>query len=246
MDCSMLGLPVYHWLPEFTQTHVHWVGDAIQPSHLLTSSSPPDFNLSQHQGLFKWVSSSHQVAKVLEFQFQHQSSFQWTFRTDFLYDGLFVSPCSPRDSQESSPTPQFKSSVPYTILKQCSKCFNVFTTVLLSIPFHRWAHWGTAWQSLVQGCIAHQEHTLNCLFLIKFISTLHHISSKVIQLKNSVGHFTSLVKPYIGSSCGSGHRLWFSERNVKLFIIKPPTSIMSCRVYQNGGGPYKCRFITLP
>ena len=83
MDCSTPGLPVHHQLPEFTQTHVHWVGDAIQPSHPLLSPSPPAFNLSQHQGLFQWVSSSNQVAKVLEFQLQHQS-FQWIFRTDFL------------------------------------------------------------------------------------------------------------------------------------------------------------------
>ena len=76
------GLPVYHQLPEFTQTHVHWVSHAIQPSHPLSSPFPPAFNLSQHQGLFKWVSSLHQVAKVLEFQLQHQS-FQWIFRTDF-------------------------------------------------------------------------------------------------------------------------------------------------------------------
>ena len=107
-DYSMPGFPVHHQLPEFTQTHVHRVGDAIQPSHPLSSSSPPAFNLSQHQGLFQWVSSSHQVAKVLEFRLQHQS-FQWIFRTDFLEDGLVGSPCSPRDSQESSPTPQFKS-----------------------------------------------------------------------------------------------------------------------------------------
>ena len=93
---------------ESTQTHVHWVSDAIQPSHPLSSPSPPALNLSQHQDLFKWVSSSHQVAKVLEFQLQHQS-FQWIFSSDFLYDGLVGSPCSPRDSQESSPTPQFKS-----------------------------------------------------------------------------------------------------------------------------------------
>ena len=86
-----------------TQTHVHWVSDAIQPSHPLSSPSPPAFSLSQHQGLFQWVSSSHQVAKVLEFHLQHQS-FQWTPRT-----GLVGSPCCPRDSQESSPTPQFKS-----------------------------------------------------------------------------------------------------------------------------------------
>ena len=82
MDCSTPGLPVHYQLPEFTQTHVHWVGDAIQPSHPLSSPSPA-FNLSQHQGLFKWVSSSHQVAKVLEFQLQHQS-FQWTLRTNLL------------------------------------------------------------------------------------------------------------------------------------------------------------------
>ena len=73
------SLPVHHQLPELTQTHVHWVGDAIQPSHPWSSTSPPAFNLSQHQGLFQWVSSSHPVAKVLEFQLQHQS-FQWIFR----------------------------------------------------------------------------------------------------------------------------------------------------------------------
>ena len=83
MDCSMPDFPVHHQLPELPQTHVHWAGDAIEPSHLLPSPSPPAFNLSQHQGLFQWVSSSHQVAKVLEFQLQHQS-FQWIFRTDLL------------------------------------------------------------------------------------------------------------------------------------------------------------------
>ena len=70
-------------VPEFTQTHVHWVGDAIQPSHPLSSPSPPAFNLFQNWGLFKWISSSHQVAKILEFHLQHQC-FQWTFRTDSL------------------------------------------------------------------------------------------------------------------------------------------------------------------
>ena len=67
MDCSTPGLPVHHQLPKFTQTHVHCAGDAIMPSHPLSSPSPPALNLSQHQGLFKWVSSSHEVAKVLEF-----------------------------------------------------------------------------------------------------------------------------------------------------------------------------------
>ena len=84
MDCSMPGFPVHHQLPELTQTHVHCVGDAIQPSHPLLSPSPPTtFNLSQHQGLFQWVGFPHQMAKVLEFQLQHLS-FQWIFRTDFL------------------------------------------------------------------------------------------------------------------------------------------------------------------
>ena len=72
-DRSTPALPVHHQLPEFSQTHVHRVGDAIQPSHPLSSPSPPTFNLSQHQGLFQGVNSSHQVAKVLEFQLQHQS-----------------------------------------------------------------------------------------------------------------------------------------------------------------------------
>ena len=72
-DCSMPGLPVHHQVPEFIQSHVHWVGDAIQLSHPLLSPSLPTLNLSQHQGLFQWVSSSHQVAKVLEFELQHHS-----------------------------------------------------------------------------------------------------------------------------------------------------------------------------
>ena len=108
MVCSTPGFPVHQQLPELTQTHVHHVSDAVQPSHPLSSPSPPTFSLSQHQGLFQWVGSSHQEAKVLEFQLQHQS-FQWIFRTDFLQDGLVGSPCSPRACQESSPTPQFKS-----------------------------------------------------------------------------------------------------------------------------------------
>ena len=108
MNCSSLGLPVHHQLPEFTQTHVHRVRDAIQPSHPLSSPSPPAPNPSQHQSLFQWVNSSHEVAKILEFQLQHHS-LQRNPRVDLLQNGLAGSPCSPRDSQESSPTPQFKS-----------------------------------------------------------------------------------------------------------------------------------------
>ena len=82
MDCTPV-FPVHHQLPVLAQIHVLRVSDAIQPSHPLLSPSLPGFNLAQHQGLFQWVTSSHQVAKVLELQLQHQS-FQWIFRTDFF------------------------------------------------------------------------------------------------------------------------------------------------------------------
>ena len=99
MNGTTPGFPVHHQHPELAQIHLHRVNDAIQPSHPLSSPSPPTFNLSQHQGLFKWVSSSHQVANIWGFQLQHQS-FQWIFRTDFLQDWLVSSPCCPRDSQD--------------------------------------------------------------------------------------------------------------------------------------------------
>ena len=98
MNHSTPGLPVHHQLPEFTQTHVHRVSDAIQPSHPQSSPSPPAPNPSQHQSLFQWVNSLHEVAKVLEFQLQHHS-FQRNPRADLLQNGLVGSPCSPRDSQ---------------------------------------------------------------------------------------------------------------------------------------------------
>ena len=107
MNCSTPGLPVHHQLLEFTQTHIHRVSDDIQPSHPGSSPSPPAPNPSQHQSFFQSVNSSHEVAKVLKFQLQHHS-FQRNPRAD-LQNVLVGSPCSPRDSQESSPTPQFKS-----------------------------------------------------------------------------------------------------------------------------------------
>ena len=87
MDCSTPGFPVHHQLAELAQTRVHWVGDAIQPSHPLSSLSLPAFSLSQHQGkmtLFQWVNSSHQVAKVLELQLQHEYSGLTSFRVDWF------------------------------------------------------------------------------------------------------------------------------------------------------------------
>ena len=102
------SLPVHHQLLEFTQTHIHWVSDAIQSSHPLSSPFPPSPNRPQHQSLLQRVNSSHEVTKVLEFQLQHHS-FQRIPRADLLQNGLVGSPYSLRDSQESSPTPQFKS-----------------------------------------------------------------------------------------------------------------------------------------
>ena len=87
MDCRTPGFPVLHHLPELVQTHVHRVGDGIQPSHPLSSPSPPALILSQHQDLFQWGGSSYRVAKVLELQHQ---SFPWIFRTDFLRIDWFV------------------------------------------------------------------------------------------------------------------------------------------------------------
>ena len=150
MDCSTPGLPVYHQILKFTQAHVHWVTDAIQPLHPLSSLSPPSFNISQHQGLSKWVCSLHQVAKVLEFQLQYLS-FQWIFRTDFLdflWDGLVGSPCSPRDFQEFSPTPQFKSI-------NCSVLSFLYSPTLTSIrdywENHSLDEMDLCWQSNVSA-----------------------------------------------------------------------------------------------
>ena len=108
MNRSTPGLSVHHHLLEFTQTHVRQVRDGIQPFHPLLSPFPPAPNSSQHQSLFQWVNSSHEVAKVPEFQRQHHS-FQRNPRADLIQNGLVGSPCSPRDSQESSLKPQFKS-----------------------------------------------------------------------------------------------------------------------------------------
>ena len=111
MECSMPDFPVLHHLPESAQTHVHWVGDAIQASHSLSPPSSPALSLSQHQGLFQLVGSSHQVAKVLDLQYQ---SFQWIFRVDFLYGWLVWSPCC-WDSQESQ-NPQTWILIPVCLI----------------------------------------------------------------------------------------------------------------------------------
>ena len=138
MNRSTPGLPVHHKLPEFTQTHVHRVGDAIQPSHPLSSPSPPALNPSQHQGLFHWVNSLHEVAKVLELQLQHQS-FQWTTRTDLLWDGLVGSPCSPRDSLHLSCTKIYSHQhwvrICWYISSSCIDCHH--SNILCHLNFYK-------------------------------------------------------------------------------------------------------------
>ena len=108
MDCSTPGFPVHHQLPEHAQTHVHRVSDGIQPSHPLLPPFLFPFSLSQHQGLYQWVSSFQQVAKSLELQLQHQI-FPWIFSVDSLQEWLVWSPFCPGDSQESSPAPQLNN-----------------------------------------------------------------------------------------------------------------------------------------
>ena len=141
MDYRTPGLPVHHQLPEFTQTHVFWVGDTTQPSHPLSSLFTPTFNLSQHQGLFQWVSSSHQVAKYWGFRFSiNPSNGHWgliSFRMD-----LVGSPCSPRDSQESFPHHSSKASIFW-----CSAFFIVqlshpYMTTGKTIALTRWTFVG--------------------------------------------------------------------------------------------------------
>ena len=179
MDYSIPGLPVHHWLPELAQTHVHRVSDAIQPSHPLSAPSTPAFNLSQHQGLFKWVSSSHQVAKVLELQLQHQS-FKWIFRTDFLSDLMVWSPCSPRDSQ-SSPTPQFKSinssalSFPYVQLS------HPYMTTGKTIPLTRQTFVGKG-MSLLFNMLSRLVITFLLMSKCLSISWLQSPSAVILEL----------------------------------------------------------------
>ena len=174
MDCSTPGFPVFHYLLEFAQIHFHCVDNAIQSSLPLSTNSPLALNLSQHQGIFQWVSSSHQVAKVLELQLQHQS-FQWLFRTDFLWDWLVWSPCSPRDSQESSPTPQFKS------INSSALSFKVQLT-----PIHDyWKNYSFDWQTFVGKVMSLLFNMLSRL-VIAFLPRNKHLLISWLQSPSAV------------------------------------------------------------
>ena len=136
MDCSTPGFPALHHLPELAQTHVHWVDDAIQPSHSMLFPSPA-LNLFQHQGLFQRVSSLHQVAKVLALQFQHQP-FQWIFKVDFLQDWLVGSPCCPRTLKSHLQHHSLKASILWHAAFFTVQHFHPYMTTGKTIVFSRW------------------------------------------------------------------------------------------------------------
>ena len=136
MDCSTAGSSVPHYLPELAQTQVHRVSDAIQPPYLLSSPCPPAFNLSQHHGLFQWVSPSFQVAKVLEFQLQHQS-FQRNIQNWFPLWLTVGPPCNPKDSKESS-TSQFKNINSSALSFLYSQLSYPYMTTGKTIALTRW------------------------------------------------------------------------------------------------------------
>ena len=206
MNCSTPGLPVHHELPEFTKTHVHWVSDAIQPSHPLLSPSAPAPNPSQHQCLFQWVNSSHEVAKVLEFWLQHQS-FQWTPRTDLLWDGLVGSPWSARDSQGSSPTLHFKS-INSSVLSFLQSNSHIHTWPQEKLALTRWTFVGK-----VMSLLFNMLYRLIITFLTKskplLISWLQSPSAVILDPKNVKSDTVSTVSPSPWSDGTGCHELSF-------------------------------------
>ena len=174
MDRNTPRFPVHHQFPELAQTHVHRVGDAIQPSHPLSSPSPPDFYLSQHQSLFKHVDALHQVAKILELQHQ---SFHWIFRVDFLYDRLVWSPWSSKNCQESSPTPQFKSSN--------SSVFSLLHSPTLTSIHDYWKNHSFDYTDLCQQSNVFAFYTLS-RFVIDFLPRSRHLLISWLQSPSAV------------------------------------------------------------
>ena len=195
MDCSTPSFPVHHQLPEFTQTHVHRVGDAIQPSHPLSSCSSPAFNLSQYQDLFQWVSSLHQVAKVLEFQLLHQS-FQWIFRTDFLsidwFDLLAVQRTLKSLLQHHSP----KASILWRSAFFIVQLSHPYMTTRKTIALTRWTFVGK-----VMSLLLNKLSRLVITFLPRskhlLISWLYSPSAVILEPKKIKSVTVSIVSPSI-------------------------------------------------
>ena len=200
MDCSTPGFPGLHCIPEFAQTHV---SDAIQPSHPL---SPPStaFSLSQHQGLFQWVGPSHQVARVLELQLQHQS-FQWIFRVDFLWDWLVWSPCSPRDSQESFPAPQFESINSLALSLLYGTPLTPYTTIGKTIALTVWTFVSKVMSlffnilsRFVIACLPRSEYLLISWAAVTILNDSGAQENKLYHYL----HFFSIYLPWsIGTRC---------------------------------------------
>ena len=180
MDCNPSGLLVHHQLPEFIQTQVHWVSDVISSSVLPFS---PRLQCFPASGSFQMSQFFAQVAKVWEFQLQHQT-FQWTLRTDLLYDGLVGSPCSPRDSQESSPTPQFKTSILQRSAFFIVQLSHPYTTTGKTITLTRWTFVGK-----VMSLLFNMMSRLVIAFLPRskrlLISWLQSPSAVILEPQNS-------------------------------------------------------------
>ena len=196
MDRNTPGLPIPHHLLEFAQIHIHCIGDAIQLSHPLTSSSSA-LNLCQHQRLFQWVSFSHQVIKILELQFQHQS-FQWVFWVDFPEDWLAWCPHCPRDSQEFWRSAFFmiQLSQPYvTTGKTVALTIQTFVSRVMSLLFNTQSR-----------------------FLIAFLPRSNHLLISWLQSPSTV-----ILEPRrgnLGSTC------YIKNSGVKIFILSTLNCIL--------------------
>ena len=192
MDCSTPGLPVLHHLPDFAQIHVNRVNDAIQPSHPLLPTSPPVLNIPS---IRVFSNESHQVAKVLEFQLQHQS-FQWIFRVDFLWDWLVWSPCCSRDSKESSQHHNLKASI-----IQCSAFFMVQLLHLYMTTGKTIALTRCTFVSKVMSLLFNMLSRFIIAFLPKskclLISWLQSLSMVILEPKKIKSVTVSTFPPYI-------------------------------------------------
>ena len=207
MDCSTPAFPVHHQLPELIQTHVHWVSDAIQPSYPLSSPSPLAFNRSQHQGFFQQVSSSHQVAKVLEFQLQHQS-LQWTPRTDIFKMDWLDLPVVQGTLKSLLQDHRSKASVLWHSAFFMVQLFHPYMTTGKAIALVRWTFVGK-----LTSLLCNMLSRLVITFLPRsehlFIAALTICSDYGAQ-KNKVWHFFHCLPFYLPWSDGTGcHDLSF-------------------------------------
>ena len=185
---------VPQYLSESTQVHVHRFSDAVQPFHPLTPSSPSALNLSQHQGFFQWISCSRQMTKILDLQLQHQS-FQQVFRVDFPWAWPVWSPCWPRDSQESSPAPQFEgiNSLVFCLLFPfLQPCMTTGKTIALTIRTFVGRVMSLLFNKLSRFVLVFLPRS-SCLL----ISWLHSPSAMILEPKKRKSVTTTTFPPSI-------------------------------------------------